>query len=170
MVTARADTNSLAADTIEKIREVGRNGFPLPLHGHIKIGSHEYPFVTGGRGRGSAPFGKYHIGYLGGFRAPRGTFIPGFPLSNIFDDIVGDERSGLFIHPGHLASAGCIAIESGWNRFVSDMKKFGPTSLVLEPGLAYAKSDIIRHAKHNATRRHARRDKLKHRHRRHYHA
>lgn len=112
---------NILANTIATTRQKGRDGFAKPVYGRIYINGHTYPFVSGGRGRGAAPFGRYKIGKLGGFRTPKGTFIPGFPLSNAYDPFAQDTRTGLFIHPGHHASAGCFAIEERWSSFVRDM-------------------------------------------------
>lgn len=119
---ALSEDGKIIANTVEKQRQKGRGGYANPIHGHIRLNGRLYPFVSGGRGRGAAPFGEYHIGPLSGFRAPRGAWIPGYHLSDAFDPFVRDERAGLFIHPGRGASAGCIAILPAlWHQFVQDM-------------------------------------------------
>ncbi len=176
-IPARAD--SILANTLEKVRLPGPGGFAKPIHGKIHINGHVYPFVSGGHGRGAAPLGEYRVGPLGGFTAPRGSFVPGFPLSDAYDPMIGDTRDGLFIHPGHHASAGCFAIESGWNSFVADMKKAGTNILFLghqldelfdpEPEVHYAHSKgrghhvRVAHKHRHARTRTARHDRKSHR-------
>jgi hypothetical protein len=80
-------------------------------------------FVSVGRGRGSAPFGTYQIGPLSGFKTPKGAWIPGYQSSDAYDPFVKDTRTGLFIHPGHNASEGCVAIlKDEWPAFVKAME------------------------------------------------
>jgi hypothetical protein len=128
----------LPAQTVEKVRTKTKHGYGAKVHGKIKINDKTFNFVSGGRGRGSAPFGTYRVGPLGGFSAPRGTWVPGFRLSDAYDPFVKDTRKGLFIHPGHDASAGCVAIrKSEWPSFVKAMTKAtkagGPIAIHLGP-------------------------------------
>lgn len=121
---------ALAAKTFEHKRSYGSR-----LHGKIVINGRTFHFVSGGRARGSAPFGTYKIGDLGGFTAPRGTFVPGYPLTDSYDELTGDERTGLFIHPARGVTAGCIGINKNeWAAFVRAMRGADrPTQIVLEP-------------------------------------
>jgi len=114
----------LPAQTFEKARTKTKQGYGAKVHGKLKINDKSFDFVSGGRGRGSAPFGTYKIEPLSGFKAPRGTWIPGYRLSDAYDPLVKDTRRGLFIHPGHDASAGCVAIRKNeWPSFVKAMEK-----------------------------------------------
>jgi hypothetical protein len=116
-------TSILPAQTFEQDRTKTKQGYGAELHGKIKINDKSFDFVSGGRGRGSAPFGTYRVGTLGGFKTPKGTWIPGYHLSDAYDPLVNDTRTGLFIHPGHNASAGCLAIrEDEWPLFVKAME------------------------------------------------
>ncbi len=113
----------LPAQTSEHARIKTRQGYGAKVHGKVKINDKSFHFVSGGRGRGSAPFGTYQIGRLGGFKSPKGTWIPGYQLSDAYDPFVKDTRTGLFIHPGHDASAGCVAIRKDeWPSFVKAME------------------------------------------------
>ena len=91
----------LPAQTFEHVRTKTKQGYGAQVHGKIKISGKSFDFVSGGRGRGSAPFGTYRVGTLSGFKAPRGTWVPGYRLSDAYDPFVKDTRRGLFIHPGH---------------------------------------------------------------------
>jgi hypothetical protein len=127
------------AETFEQARTKTKQGYGAKVHGKIKINGKSFNFVSGGRGRGSAPFGTYRMGALSGFRAPKGTWVPGYHLSDAYDPFVKDTRRGLFIHPGHDASAGCVAIRKDeWPSFVKAMKgaaKAGcPVAIRLGPG------------------------------------
>jgi hypothetical protein len=127
------------AQTFEQARTKTKHGYGAKVHGKIKIGGKGFDFVSGGRGRGSAPFGTYQVGALSGFKASRGTWVPGYPLSDAYDPFVNDTRTGLFIHPGHDASAGCVAIrKQEWPSFVKAMEgtaKGGcPVAIHLGPG------------------------------------
>ena len=111
------------AHTFEKARIKTKQGYGAKVHGKVKIKDKSFDFVSGGRGRGSAPFGTYKIGPLSGFKTPKGTWIPGYQLSDAYDPYVKDTRTGLFIHPGHDASAGCVAIRKDeWPSFVKAME------------------------------------------------
>jgi hypothetical protein len=126
------------AQTFEKARSKTKQGYGAKVHGKVKIKDRSFDFVSGGRGRGSAPFGIYKIGPLGGFKTPKGTWVPGFQLSDAYDPFVKDTRTGLFIHPGRDASAGCVAIKhTEWPSFVKAMKKAaevgGPMAIHLGP-------------------------------------
>lgn len=133
------------AQTFEQARTKTRQGYGAKVHGKVKINNRSFNFVSGGRGRGSAPFGTYQIGPLSGFKTPRGTWVPGYHLSDAYDPFVKDTRKGLFIHPGRNASAGCVAIrQAEWPSFVQAMKKasqvggrmaihLGPESEPLKP-------------------------------------
>ena len=128
----------LPAQTFEQARTKTKQGYGAELHGKIKINDKSFDFVSGGRGRGSAPFGTYGIGPLSGFKAPKGTWIPGYPLSDAYDPFVKDTRRGLFIHPGHNASAGCVAIrQDEWASFVKAIEGAaqvgGPLAIHLGP-------------------------------------
>ena len=109
----------LPAQTFEQARTKTKQGYGVKVHGKIRIKDKSFDFVSGGRGRGSAPFGTYRVGPLSGFKAPRGTWVPGYHLNDAYDPFVKDTRTGLFIHPGHNASAGCVAIRKDeWPSFV----------------------------------------------------
>jgi hypothetical protein len=128
----------LPAQTFEKARTKTKQGYGAKVHGKIKINGKSFDFVSGGRGRGSAPFGTYQVGRLSGFKAPKGTWVPGYHLSDAYDPFVKDTRTGLFIHPGHYASAGCVAIRKNeWPSFVKaieDVAKAGrPLAINLGP-------------------------------------
>ena len=111
------------AHTFEHARKKTKQGYGAKVHGKVKINDKSFHFVSGGRGRGSAPFGTYKIGPLSGFKTPKGTWIPGYQLSDAYDPFVKDTRTGLFIHPGHDASAGCVAIQKDeWPSFVKAME------------------------------------------------
>ena len=113
----------LPAQTFEQARTKTKKGYGAEVHGKIKIAGKSFNFVSGGRGRGSAPFGTYRVGPLSGFKAPKGTWVPGYRLSDAYDPFVGDTRTGLFIHPGHNASSGCVAIRKNeWRLFVKAME------------------------------------------------
>jgi hypothetical protein len=113
----------LPAQTVEQARTKTKQGYGASVHGKIKINDKSFDFVSGGRGRGSAPFGVYGVGPLGGFKTPKGTWIPGYRLSDAYDPFVKDNRTGLFIHPGHNASADCVAIlKNEWPSFVKALE------------------------------------------------
>ena len=129
----------LPAQTFEQARTKTNQGYGAKVHGKLKINGKSFDFVSGGRGRGSAPFGTYQVGSLSGFKAPKGTWVPGFRLSDAYDPFVKDTRTGLFIHPGHDASSGCVAIRKDeWPSFVKAMEgtaKAGcPVAIRLGPG------------------------------------
>ncbi len=116
-------TSIFPAQTFEQARTKTKRGYGAEVHGKIKINGNGFDFVSGGRGRGSAPFGTYQVGPLSGFKTPSGTWVPGFHLSDAYDPFVKDTRTGLFIHPGHNASAGCVAIRKDeWSSFVKAIK------------------------------------------------
>jgi hypothetical protein len=113
----------LPAQTFEQARIKTKQGYGAKVHGKITINGKSFNFVSGGRGRGSAPFGTYDVGSLSGFKAPKGSWVPGYPLSDAYDPYVNDTRTGLFIHPGHDASSGCLAVRKDeWPSFVKAMK------------------------------------------------
>ena len=113
----------ISAQTFEHARTKTNHGYGARVHGKIKINGQSFDFVSGGRGRGSAPFGTYRVGGLSGFKAPKGRWVPGYHLSDAYDPFVKDTRTGLFIHPGRNASAGCVAIRKNqWPSFVKAMK------------------------------------------------
>ncbi len=133
------------AQTLQRARTKTKQGYGAKVHGKVKINNKSFDFVSGGRGRGSAPFGIYQIGRLGGFKTPNGTWIPGYRLSDAYDPFVKDTRTGLFIHPGLDASAGCVAIRNDeWPAFVKALEgvaqhgrslsiRLGPESEPSEP-------------------------------------
>jgi GH24 family phage-related lysozyme (muramidase) len=105
------------------------------VHGTMVVNGHVYNFVSGGRpgARGAAPYGEYEIGEYQK-NALKTYGLPGYTMSNKYDPVIKDTRSGLFIHPGEGASAGCLAIpKSQWGAFVQDMQKDGRHKLVLSP-------------------------------------
>jgi len=129
----------LPAQTFEQARTKTKQGYGAPVHGKITVNGKSFNFVSGGRGRGSAPFGTYQVGSLSGFKAPQGTWVPGYRLSDAYDPYVKDTRTGLFIHPGHDASSGCVAIRKDqWPSFVKAMagtaKSGCPVAIRLGPG------------------------------------
>jgi hypothetical protein len=129
----------LPAQTFEQARTKTKQGYGAKVHGKIKINGKSFDFVSGGRGRGSAPFGTYRIGPLRGFKAPKGRWVPGYHLSDAYDPLVRDTRTGLFIHPGRNASAGCIAIRKDeWPSFVKALegvaKAAFPLAIRVGPG------------------------------------
>ena len=116
------------ADESERAHDNKRRG--KPLHGEIAINGRCYHFRTGGRGRGSIPFGRYSIGrkknhpYLGG---------PAYPISNIWDSFAHDTRRALFIHCGSI-TAGCIGIaHAECNDFMKAMAVARPKTITLRP-------------------------------------
>lgn len=127
------------AQTFEHTRTKTKHGYGAQVHGKIKIADKSFDFVSGGRGRGSAPFGTYGVGPLSGFKTPKGTWVPGYRLSDAYDPFVKDTRRGLFIHPGHNASAGCVAIRKDqWPSFVKAIEGAaaqvgGPLAIHLGP-------------------------------------
>jgi hypothetical protein len=127
------------AQTFEQARTQTKQGYGAKIHGKITINGKSFNFVSGGRGRGSAPFGTYQVGSLSGFKAPKGTWVPGYRLSDAYDPYVKDTRAGLFIHPGYDASAGCLAVRKDeWPSFVQVMKGAAradyPVAVRLGPG------------------------------------
>lgn len=117
--------NEILANTREMTREAGANGYGKAIHGRFHILGHAYPFVSGGQGRGSIPFGVYHVGNLSWFEGRKGHHVPAFALSDVYDPFAKDTRSGLYIHPGRRASRGCLAIyPTFWAPFVQDMSHF----------------------------------------------
>ena len=128
----------LPAQTFEQARIKTKQGYGAKVHGKLKINGKSFDFVSGGRGRGSAPFGTYQVGSLSGFKAPKGTWVPGYRLSDAYDPFVKDTRTGLFIHPGHDASSGCVAIRKNeWPSFVKAIEAAGqaggPLAIQLGP-------------------------------------
>lgn len=132
------DDDTIVATTEESERQRGPDGYGAPIHGVLTLNGHRYRFVSGGRGRGSIPFGTYGLGerenhpYLGG---------ASYRMSDAYDPMVRDTRWGLFIHAGRV-SAGCIAIDPDqYEAFVADMAAARPTSLELTPTSAAAVAD-----------------------------
>jgi hypothetical protein len=122
----------LPAQTFEQDRIKTKKGYGAKVHGEIRINGQNFDFVSGGRGRGSAPFGTYRVEPLSGFKTPKGTWIPGYHLSDAYDPFVEDTRTGLFIHPGHNASAGCVAIrKKEWPSFVKALRGAAQAGLPL---------------------------------------
>ena len=129
--TTRSERNgSLIAIADESERAHDDKGHGKPLHGEIAIDGRCYHFRTGGRGRGSIPFGRYSIGrkenhpYLGG---------PAYPISNIWDAFAHDTRRALFIHCGSI-TAGCIGIAyAECNDFMKAMAVARPRTITLLP-------------------------------------
>ena len=129
--TTRLGSNgSLIAITDESERAHNNKGHGKPLHGKIAINGRCYHFRTGGRGRGSIPFGRYRIGrkenhpHLGG---------PAYPISNVWDSFAHDTRRSLFIHCGSI-TAGCIGIASAeCNDFMKAMAVARPKTITLLP-------------------------------------
>jgi hypothetical protein len=80
----------IPAQTFEPARTRTNQGYGAKVHGKIKINGESFDFVSGGRGRGSAPFGTYRVGGLSGFKAPKGTWVPGYRLSDAYDPFVND--------------------------------------------------------------------------------
>ncbi len=58
----------LPAPTLEHARKKTRKGYGAKVHGKVKVNDKSFHFVSGGRGRGSAPFGTYKVGPLSGFK------------------------------------------------------------------------------------------------------
>ena len=75
----------IPAQTFEHARTRTNQGYGAKVHGKIKINGRSFDFVSGGRGRGSAPFGTYRVAPLSGFKAPKGTWVPGYRLSDAYD-------------------------------------------------------------------------------------
>ena len=129
-------TGELVAVSYETERKPDpKTGYAKPIRGEIIINGHCYRFVSGGRGRGSIPFGRYRVGsavarpYL---NANAGHTA--YPLSDAFDPIAKDTRSALFIHPGEL-TRGCIGVDPGqWEQFERDMAAMRPRVLNLVAG------------------------------------
>lgn len=144
--------DQILANTRELTREAGSNGYGKAIHGRFHINGHAYPFVSGGAGRGSPPFGLYHVGKLGWFAGRKGHHIPAFALSDVYDPFAKDTRNGLFIHPGRRASRGCLAVfPTFWAPFVHDMLLFVGRFLYLghkQPEPAW--TEPIQTAKHHA--------------------
>ena len=147
----------LPAQTFEQARTKTKQGYGAKVHGKLTINGKSFNFVSGGRGRGSAPFGTYQVGSLSGFKAPKGTWVPGYRLSDAYDPYVMDTRTGLFIHPGHDASSGCVAIrKEEWPFFVKAMagtaKAGCPVAIHLGPGSEPMQeaplAPIVQHAAH----------------------
>ena len=125
-------TGELVAVAYVTERKPDRRGFGAPIRGEIAINGHCYPFVSGGHGRGSIPFGTYRVGaamnrpYLN----PNAGHTA-YPISDVFDPIAKDTRSALFIHPGR-STAGCIGIDPDqWEQFERDMRATQPRHLDL---------------------------------------
>jgi hypothetical protein len=128
----------LPATTFEQARTKTKQGYGAKVHGKIKINGKSFDFVSGGRGRGSAPFGTYQVEPLSGFKTPKGTWVPGYHLNDVYDPFIKDTRTGLFIHPGHDVSAGCVAIRKNeWASFVKAVagaaQGGGPLAIQLGP-------------------------------------
>ena len=105
------------------------NGVGSMLTGRIVVNGHIYEFVTGGGGRGSAPFGQYDVlGYTSGQqrRAAGNTYTnDAFPLNDAHDPGVrgSQMRTGLLIHEARYgATAGCIGIRGDFEAFKKDMQ------------------------------------------------
>ena len=125
----------LIAVTYERERAKGADGYGAPLHGELFLQGHCYHFTTGGRGRGSIPFGRYQIGaavsrpYLN----PNPKHVA-FPLSAAYDALAKDKRDALFIHPGQITK-GCIGISPAqWADFEKDMQEARPEAIELVAG------------------------------------
>lgn len=119
----------LHANTLENKRVGGRS----TLHGNIKIGDNTYPFVTGGKGRGSAPYGDYKLG--GAVNRPK-LGGAAFPMSNKHDPNINSTRGALFVHRGGpKGSLGCLHIPPGqFKQFQRDVQRGGFKTLRLQPG------------------------------------
>ena len=134
-VTPRQGEIITVADVTERRR--GADGYAAPIHGAIVLRGRCYSFVSGGRGRGSIPFGRYHVS--GPVKRPYLNPNAGntaYHLSDVFDPITGDTRGALFIHPGRITK-GCIGIDPAqWADFERDMETARPRVLNLMAGRA----------------------------------
>lgn len=105
------------------------NGVGSMLTGRIVVNGRIYEFVSGGGGRGSAPYGQYDVlGYTSGAqrRAAGNTYTnDAFPLNDAHDPGVrgSQMRTGLLIHEARYgATAGCIGIRGDFEQFKKDMQ------------------------------------------------
>ena len=135
-----SDPSNIQAITTQAQRERGPDGYGKRMNGTLSINGHDYPFVTGGAGRGSAPYGTYDIGdaQRNTYLNPRHEGNTAYPLSDVDDPYTKNDsdpkRTGLFIHPGNNASQGCIAIpHDKWDSFEKDMRSVGPKTITIAP-------------------------------------
>ncbi len=130
------DAGTIVAVAYEADRKPDGRGFAKPIRGELVLNGRCYRFVSGGRGRGSIPFGVYRIGAAAD--RPYLNSNPGhtaYPMSDVYDTIAKDMRKGLFIHPAASATAGCIGIDAAqWEQFERDMREVRPQVLNLVAG------------------------------------
>lgn len=104
---------------------------PSHFQGKIDIdGGRKYDFGSGGRGRGSIPYGMFDI--LGLHKASQyPSFVNNsFEIADMYDPKLDDERGAILIHAGsgdigEIESSGCIAVaQSQWSQFKKDLLAF----------------------------------------------
>jgi hypothetical protein len=86
-------------------------GRALQRYGYLTTPQgHRYPFLTGGGGRGAAPYGYYS---MGGREIHPKLHGSSYPLSNKYDPRIGATRGALFLHRADRgATLGCIGVPS----------------------------------------------------------
>jgi hypothetical protein len=138
------DTSAIGGDTLASspggrtgsINAVSAEQSRTPygmLHGKLNVGGNVYDWSSGGRGRGSLPYGEYKVGGPEKHSALHGT---AYPLSDARDPTLGGAvRSGLFIHSGRgQASHGCIHIPlNQYAAFKRDMATHKPATVTVSP-------------------------------------
>lgn len=118
-----------------------QQGRPYYFHGNLQMEGRSYPFGTGGRGRGSIPYGDYPItpGTVGPWGAAHGAI--GLNNNSMWDPALRSTRQGIEIHSGSSdadITSGCIAIAGrNWPQFkahVLDMiHRYGSVTLHVGP-------------------------------------
>lgn len=143
--------------------EADQSDRPGQIHGSVTIDGHTYGYGSGGRGRGSIPYGDYPVNIGKGDIGPVGQRIGsvatvGGPGGEIMDPkYPGRPREGIQIHPGssetleRLYTQGCFAVlRSQWPAFKADLlekAKQGP--LMLHVGRD-GRAQILTKAEHEA--------------------
>lgn len=108
-----------------------------------------YRFVSGGLGRGSAPFGRYSIGryrddsWIGPRWELHAAGVDPVDGASVWDPRVNDMRTWIQLHSMHGMNAGtfgCFGVFGGpavWREFVAHMKSilavFDHVSFVIDP-------------------------------------
>lgn len=106
------------ADQIDDMRAHDNASRPYMIRGVVTVGDKSFPYVSGGFGRGSMPFGDYPISLSVDGEWGKKHQALGLPY-DINDPKYKDDREAIEIH-GPTKSGGtegCMSITTGWETF-----------------------------------------------------
>jgi hypothetical protein len=140
---ATAPPGSKAAGSSGTGAEPNQTGRPSHTQGSVTVGGQTFGWASGGRGRGSVPFGDYPINFgdIGPIGKRIGAVASIGGMGGTIDDprYPGRPRAGIEIHPGsgatldRLYTQGCFAVpRAQWPAFkraLLDKAKDGPLML-----------------------------------------